>query len=90
VVRDNERLKEMVKTHEQMEEFYLKELDRRKREKSNLEWRLSLLNDEIQNSKRKKPGKQSQVLRERVEAARRGLESTPRVETEPERVEEGE
>ncbi len=79
MVRDNERLKEMVKTHELMEEFYLKELERRKKEKSNLEWRLSILNDEIQNSKRKKPTKQNQVLRERVQAARRGLESTSRV-----------
>ena len=68
----------MVKTHELMEEFYLGELELRRKEKSNLEWRLSLLNDEIQNSKGKRAVKESQVLRERVQAARKGLEGVPR------------
>jgi hypothetical protein len=79
VVRDNERLKEMVRTHEMMEEFYLRELEVRRKEKSNLEWRLSLLNEEIQNSSKvKRRGEtQSQILRERVQAARKGLDSTP-------------
>jgi hypothetical protein len=68
----------MVKTHELMEEFYLRELEVRRKEKSNLEWRLSLLNDEIQNSKGKRTVKESQVLRERVQAARKGLEGVAR------------
>jgi hypothetical protein len=66
----------MVKTHELMEEFYLKELELRRKEKTNLEWRLSVLNEEIQNSnKPKRSVKQTQILRERVQVARKGLDS---------------
>lgn len=62
-----------------MEEFYLRELDLRRKEKNNLEWRLSVLNEEIQNSSKatkNKSQKESQILRERVQAARKGLDST--------------
>lgn len=67
----------MVKTHELMEEFYLKELELQRKERSDLEWRLSILNEEIQNSSKvKRKNKECQILRERVQAARKGLESS--------------
>jgi hypothetical protein len=50
-MEDNSKLKEKIKTYEMMEEYYLQELEMRKTEQSNLEWRLSLLNEEIQCSR---------------------------------------
>lgn len=42
-MKDNHELMEKIRTHEQMEEFYLQELERQKKEKKDLEWRLSVL-----------------------------------------------
>lgn len=46
-MKDNQDLMEIIKTHEMMEEFYLKELQLQKNEKKDLEWRLSILSDEL-------------------------------------------
>ena len=49
-MRDNEKLLEMIHTHEQMEKFYIEEISRHKKANKQLEWRLNLLREELNNN----------------------------------------